>query len=156
MNKDELKLHIELVPQSLWYLNPRTAMGRKEWDKLRKEIYAKYGHRCGVCGAQGRLNCHERWSYDDEAHVQTLVGFIALCDWCHHVKHIGLAGILAMDGKLDYERVIQHFLEVNQCTREEFDRHKTEAFEQWNERNRFPWEANWGAYAPLIASAPNQ
>ena len=27
MNKDELKLHIELVPQSLWYLNPRTAMG---------------------------------------------------------------------------------------------------------------------------------
>ena len=29
MNKDELKLHIELVPQSLWYLNPRTAMGRK-------------------------------------------------------------------------------------------------------------------------------
>jgi len=156
MNKDELKLHIELVPQSLWYLNPRTAMGRKEWDKLRKEIYAKYGHRCGVCGAQGRLNCHERWLYDDEAHVQTLVGFIALCDWCHHVKHIGLAGILAMDGKLDYERVIQHFLEVNQCTREEFDRHKTEAFEQWNERNRFPWEANWGAYAHLIASAPHQ
>ena len=156
MNKDELKLCIELVPQSLWYANPRTAMGQKKWDKLRKEVYAEYDHRCGICGAQGRLNCHERWSYDDEAHVQTLVGFIALCDWCHHVKHIGLAGILAMDGKLDYERVIQHFLEVNQCTREEFDRHKTEAFEQWNERNRSPWEANWGAYAHLMASAPPQ
>ncbi len=36
MNKDELKLHIELVPQSLWYLNPRTAMGRKA-------IYASQG-----------------------------------------------------------------------------------------------------------------
>jgi predicted restriction endonuclease len=46
-------------------------MGRKEWDKLRKEVYAEYGHRCGICGAQGRLNCHERWSYDDETHVQT-------------------------------------------------------------------------------------
>ena len=148
----ELKLQIELVPQPLWYLNPRKAMGPAAWDKLRKEVYAQYGYVCGICGARGRLNCHERWHYDDEAHVQTLVGFIALCDWCHHVKHLGLAGILAQEGKLDYERVIQHFLKVNQCTREEFERHKAGAFEQWNERNRFSWKANWGAYASLMSA----
>ena len=49
----ELKLQIELVPQSLWYLNPRKAMGQTAWDKLRKEVYAQYGHVCGICGAQG-------------------------------------------------------------------------------------------------------
>jgi hypothetical protein len=148
----ELKLCIELVPQSLWYLNPRKTMGQTAWDKLRKGVYAEYGRVCGICGAQGRLNCHERWHYDDEAHVQTLIGFIALCDWCHHIKHIGLAGILAEEGKLDYERVVQHFLEVNQCTREEFERHKAEAFKQWHERNRYPWTANWGAYAYLMSA----
>jgi hypothetical protein len=146
----ELKLSIELVPSSLWFLNPRKAMGRAAWDKLRKEVYAEYKHVCGVCGAQGRLNCHERWIYDDKAHTQTLIGFIALCDWCHHIKHLGLAGILASQGKLDYERLILHFLEVNQCTREEFERYEAEAFSQWNERNRYTWQAAWGAYAYLM------
>ena len=146
-----MKLCIELVPQSLWYLNPRKAMGRVPWDRLRKEVYAQYGQMCGICGAQGKLNCHERWAYNDETHVQALLGFIALCDWCHHIKHIGLAGILAQEGKLEYERVIQHFLAVNQCTREEFEHHKDEAFQQWHERNRSPWAADWGVYAHLIS-----
>lgn len=145
-----LKLSIELVPSSLWFLNPRKAMGRAVWDKLRKEVYAEYKHVCGICGTQGRLNCHERWTYDDEAHVQTLMGFIALCDWCHHIKHLGLAGILAGRGELDYERVIQHFCEVNQCTKEEFVHERNLAFAQWDERNRYTWTADWGAYAYLM------
>ena len=145
-----MKLCIELVPQSLWYLNPRKAMERVPWDTLRKEVYAHYGQVCGICGVQGKLNCHERWGYDDEAHVQTLLGFIALCEWCHHIKHIGLAGILAQEGKLEYERVIQHFLTVNHCTQEEFEQHRNEAFTQWRERNRHTWTADWGAYAHLM------
>lgn len=59
----DMKLCIELVPKSLWYANPRTTMGRPKWDKLRKEVYAQYGHVCGVCGAQGRRNCHA-WTAD--------------------------------------------------------------------------------------------
>jgi hypothetical protein len=147
----ELKLCIELVPVPLWHLNPRRAMGRTAWDKLRKEVYAQYGYKCGICEAQGRLNCHEIWQYDDEAHIQTLIGFIALCEWCHHIKHIGLAGGLAQEGKLDYERLIQHFLDVNQCTREEFELHKKQAFDQWSERSDHAWEVNWGAYASVMS-----
>ena len=148
-----MKLTIELVPKQLWYANPRKAMGQKHWDTLRKQVYAQYGHRCGICGSDARLQCHERWTYDDEKHVQTLTGFIALCEWCHHVKHIGLAGILAEEGKLDYERVITHFCTVNECSREDFTQHHKQAFAEWRERNTHTWTADWGAYAHLMETA---
>ncbi len=46
-----LKLTIELVPTTSWYDNLRKVIPISEWDKLRKRVYAQYGHRCGVCGA---------------------------------------------------------------------------------------------------------
>src|SRR5438132_594011 len=110
-----LKLTIDLVPRTSWYQNLRTAVGRPEWDRIRRQAYADYGHRCGVCGAAGMLNCHELWAYDDTSHVQRSAGFIALCTLCHHVKHIGHAGILASQGKLDFNTIIAHFMHVNAC-----------------------------------------
>lgn len=141
-----LRLSIELVPQTCWYSNMRKVLSRAEWDKLRKQIYAQYEHQCAICGAKGTLHCHEIWLYDDEAHRQTLQGFIALCEWCHHVKHIGLAGILANEGKLDYEQVVAHFLEVNQCNRERFESHRAEAFQQWRGRSRHQWKTDLGIW----------
>ena len=77
---------------------------RRDLHALRRQIYAQYHSCCGICQARGRLSCHEIWHYDDDQHVQTLQGFIALCEWCHHMKHLGLAGVLAGEGKLDYDR----------------------------------------------------
>ncbi len=152
MSEDiRLRLEIELVPSPCWYSNMRKVMTQAQWDKLRKQVYAEYGHRCGICGAHGQLNCHERWSYDDERHIQTLEGYIALCTMCHHVKHIGLAGILASEGKLDYEQVVQHFCTVNSCTREDFELHRSRAFDQWRERSKHDdWQTEFGAYAPTL------
>jgi len=146
----ELKLTIELVPSTSWYNNLRSVLPKSVWDKIRKKTYAKYGYRCGICGAKGRLNCHEIWEYDDQNHVQKLVGFIALCDLCHHVKHIGLASILASEGKLDYERVVEHFMKVNGCDRKTFERHRREAFDQWRERSRYDWNVDLGEYESLV------
>jgi hypothetical protein len=149
-----LPLSIELVPASCWYSNLRNAMSRERWDSLRHQVYAQYQHRCGVCGARpGRLECHEVWRYDDRTHVQTLDGFVALCAWCHHVKHIGLAALLADQGKLDYERVVRHFLRVNRCDRAAFQRHYAAAFAIWNERSRHEWSTDLGAYAALVSRA---
>ena len=145
------KLTIELVPQTSWYANLRNAMPKAQWDRLRKQVYAKYNYRCGVCGASNtRLNCHEIWDYDEHSHVQTLLGFIALCDLCHHVKHIGLAGILAARGQLDYQKVVEHFLAVNKCDRTAFEAHRKWAFEQWVERSTHDWQVELGEYANLI------
>ncbi len=153
MNKresKELKLKIELVPETSWYDNLRKHMDRKDWDKIRHKVYADYGYRCGICGDEGRLNCHEIWEYDDKKHVQKLAGFIALCDMCHHVKHIGLAGILADRGELDYEKVVEHFMKANNCSKNTFLKHRKVAFEQWRERSGHEWQVDLGEYKNII------
>src|SRR5262245_27114426 len=94
----ELRLTTELVPATSWYRNFRMVMPAAAWDQLRRQVYAVQGGRCATCRAAERLHCHEVWTYDDVAHVQRLTGFVALCALCHHVKHLGLAGILAERG----------------------------------------------------------
>lgn len=145
-----LRLCVELVPRPCWYSNIRKAVPRTTWDALRKQAYAQYYYRCGICGAQGRLHCHEIWHYDDEQHVQTLRGFIALCELCHHVKHLGHAGILAGEGKLDYNRVVTHFLTVNACSLEDFEQHRRQEFAQWRKRDKHQWRTDLGTYADRI------
>ena len=152
----KLKLTIELVPKTSWYNNMRKVLPKAEWDRLRKETYAEHGHKCGICGAEGRLNCHEIWEYDDRNHSQRLVGFIALCDLCHHVKHIGLAGILASKGQLDYEKVVEHFMKVNRCGGGRFKKHKKRAFRQWAERSKYAWQVDLGEYEALVRKSKKQ
>lgn len=146
----ELKLKIELVPETSWFKSLREHMSRKDWDSIRKEAYARYGYKCGICGAEGRLNCHEIWEYDDKKHTQKLIGFIALCDMCHHVKHIGYAKILADQGKLNYEEVEEHFMKVNDCDMLTLVSHRARAFEQWDERSKHKWKIDLGEYKNVV------
>ncbi len=146
-----MKLEIELVPSPCWYSNMRNAMPRSKWDKLRKGIYLQYEHRCGICRVSPQqIQCHELWKYDDENHIQILEGFIALCPICHHVKHIGMADVLASEGKLDYNAVVAHFCKVNECSEEDFEQAKKQAFDQWRERSKHLWITDLGKYAHLV------
>lgn len=150
MSYKTVKLQIELVPKTSWGNNLRSAIPPKKWDEIRKSCCAKFNHQCAICGLQGRLGCHEIWEYDDENHVQRLLGFIALCDMCHHVKHIGRAGILASEGKLDFNKLIEHYMAVNQCGRDDFKRHQTEAFAEWRERSKHEWKVDLGVYQNFV------
>jgi hypothetical protein len=145
-----LRLTIELVPTTSWYNNMRKVVSQSAWDKIRKGVYAEYGHRCGICGAEGRLECNEIWEYDDINHIQMLQGFIALCPLCHLVKHIGFAGVQAGKGEIDYEIVVQHFMKVNKCNREDFDQYRIQVIKQWQIRSKYQWEVNLGSYENLI------
>lgn len=146
----KLKLTIELVPSTLWYDNLRKHISEGEWDKIRKRTYAEYGYRCGICEAEGRLNCHEKWIYNDKKKIQKLVGFIPLCDMCHHVKHIGLAGKLASEGKLDYEKVIERFMKVNNCGKKIFEKHRERAFDEWGKRSQHKWHVDLAEYRDVV------
>jgi len=141
------KLTIELVPASAWYSNMRKLVKRSVWDQIRKEVYAAYDHRCGICGADTRLECHEIWEYDDVRHIQRLTGLIALCKLCHFVKHLGLAGILASEGRLDLEVVVAHYMTINKCDREAYQTHKTIAFREWRERSEHEWQVDLGTFS---------
>ena len=143
---NKLKLTIELVPETTWYNNLRNYLGEEAWDKLRREIYVKYGHKCSLCGAKGLLHCHEIWEYDDKNHVQKLVDCVALCKMCHHVKHIGKAGILADEGKLDYNKIVEHFMEVNKCDKTTFNEHYKKIADQWERRSDYKWRVDFSVY----------
>lgn len=147
----ERKLTIELVPSTVWYSSLYRLLPTEVWNNIRSEIIRKKGRKCQVCGkAEGTMNLHEIWAYDDENHVQTLKGFTLLCRMCHHVKHLGLAGILADEGKLDYDQLIEHFCRVNRCTKMEFERLRDAAFELWQNRSACQWKQDFGQYSKFI------
>ncbi|MFI5271986.1 MAG: HNH endonuclease [Ktedonobacterales bacterium] len=135
-----LRLTIELVPATSWGANVRDMLPREAWDRLRRQVYAASQHHCAICGAAGRLHCHELWDYDDARHIQSLRGLVALCALCHAVKHIGHTRLLADQGQLDYERVVAHFLRVNSCDRATFERHRAAAFARFEQRSRYEWQ----------------
>ncbi len=150
MQHETLKLTIDLVPKTCWYTNLRKLMRDSQWDKLRKKVYADAGHLCQICGTGGRLNCHEIWQYDDERRVQKLTGFQALCNMCNFVKHFGMAGMLASQGKLDLAAVIQHFLKVNGVSRELFEAHETEVIRIWRARSERQWQTDLAEWISLV------
>ena len=134
-----IKLTIELVPEPLWGKSLKNLLPKTEWDKVRKEVYATHKHKCEVCDAKGKLICHEVWHYNDKTCTAELRGLVALCEMCNHVKHIGLAGILAREGKLDFDKVIAHFKKVNECDIEMLISHHAEAASQWETRSGIDW-----------------
>jgi hypothetical protein len=125
-------------------------MKRSQWNKLRKEVYSAQDHRCAVCGTGGKLYCHESWEYDEDRRVQRLSGFRALCSMCHHITHFGRAKILAAQGQLDLEVLIEHFMKVNGACRADFETHEKEAFRKWRERSKYLWRTDLGEWASLV------
>ena len=154
---DDFRLTIELVPSTSWGQNLRDLLTRQQWDVLRRMTYKHYRYRCAICQASDTtLSCHEVWEYDDTAHVQKLAGLVALCKWCHHCKHLGYAGILALDGELDYQQVVNHFLRVNDCSLDAFNAHRAQAFQTHKERSQYEWTLDIGKYARLAQSKQEQ
>lgn len=133
-------LTIELVPRGIWYKNLRSMLSHSNWDKLRKEVYKKANYRCEICGGRGDkwpVECHEIWNYDDNVHIQTLTGLIALCPLCHSVKHIGLSQI---HGK--YESARNHLMKVNEWNIEIANAYIVKAFAIWQRRSQHRWTCN--------------
>ena len=149
MNQN-LKLIIELIPHSSWNNNLRSILKPKMWNDVRKKVYIKCNYRCIVCGGGGKLHAHEVWKYDDENHIQSLFDIVALCSKCHAVKHFGHAGIQASQGKLNYENLVRHFMKINNCNRETFEKHRDESFKQFEERSRYEWTLELTRYKNKI------
>jgi len=139
MVKKKLKLTIELVPSSAWQNNLRNILKSHMWKNLRESVYKKSDYKCSICGNAGILHAHEVWEYDDKNHIQKLKDIVALCKDCHAVKHIGLAGLQASKGEINYDRLIKHFIKVNGCDKEAFIKHRSAAFKKFEERSKYDW-----------------
>lgn len=146
-----LKLEMDLVPRTSWTMSLRNSMPRSAWDRLRKEVHARNGFKCQICGSKEKLNCHEHWAFDDKTRIQKLVGLGTICNMCHHVAHFGRSVQLHVAGHLDIEAVIRHFLNVNGCDRATFEKHSKAALALFEERSKYKWRVDFGEYAGLIA-----
>jgi hypothetical protein len=140
------KLSIELVPSSAWNQNLRLALPKGAWEKIRKEVFEKSDNKCVICGKIGKLNCHEVWEYDNKNHVQKLAGFLALCSLCHAVKHLGFAGLAVSKHQGPaFEKLVKHFMKVNNCSRQDFLNHQKEAYQKFEQRSHFEWSLDLNA-----------
>lgn len=63
---------------------------------------------------------------------------------CHHIKHIGLARIMADSDQLNFDDLIRHFMRINNCGRTAFARHKKDVFDKWKERSKHDWQVDLG------------
>lgn len=130
------KLNFELVPDSCWYSNLRSALPKEAWDRIRKKAYARAGGKCMICGAlSSRLDAHEQWEYDDEKGVQRLVNVVAVCRACHEVIHIGRTQLMGREREAS-----EHFMKVNGCTYAEYRKALGEANEKHRDRSRREWQ----------------
>jgi len=134
----KLRLTIELVPSSSWQNNLRSVLKPKMWDEIRKKVYRSSNFKCAVCGKKGKLQAHEIWQFDDERKIQRLTDIIPLCFLCHMTKHIGFASLSG--GKLQNERVIRHFMEVNKVDRTIFQKHFADVMKDFEDRSHYEWQ----------------
>ncbi len=133
-----VKLSVELVPKTCWFSNVRDHVDKNTWDALRSQAYRKAGHRCEVCGGRGSrwpVECHEIFEYDDQAHIQTLIGLVALCPNCHEIKHIGLANIRGRG-----REAREHLAKINGWTPEQTRDYLRDVAARWRERSKHHWQ----------------
>ncbi len=134
MDAKKYKLNFQLVPDGCWCTNLRSALPREVWDRLRRAAYRRAGGKCSICGAEGRLEAHEVWNYDDEKHIQSLADIIAVCPACHEVIHIGRTSLLGREAEAQ-----AHFMKVNGATQSEYHAALGEANRIHAERSRHEW-----------------
>jgi hypothetical protein len=133
-----LRLPCELVPTTSWGSSLAKNLPPAFWQQLRQACLDAANNQCEICGAHdGTLEAHEIWSYDDAAFTQTLVRHIALCKPCHMVKHMARSSKVCTDEQ--FAALVEHFLQVNGCTRDDFERHAREVNEQMKARSQHDW-----------------
>ncbi len=156
----ELKLTIELIPESCWYNNLRTLLGQEKWRGIRRDALYKAGNKCQICEEEtDDLHCHEIWDYDDKKHIQTLKGFIILCYMCHSIKHIGFAFMRLwseMNPKEIENGLIRHFMKINDCGKGVFVSHLMEIGKQQGERNKYSWTTVMDNFLPKKINVPKR
>jgi len=127
------KLNFQLVPSTCWYSNLRSIL--PNWSEISN--YIRKPCKCSICGSEKQMNelhAHEVWSYDDTNHKQSLKSIICVCEDCHNSIHIGHSNVEGIG-----DQALQHYVEVNNITKEQADEDYKEAFRIWSIRSKFKW-----------------
>lgn len=139
--KKQYLLVPELVPVPLWGRSAFKMLGqRAPWIKrIRPDALAESNGACSLCrSSEGRMICHDKWKYDDERAIATLVGFEIHCAMCDVVTHVGRAAITG-SAEVVLLDVLNHLCRINICPPDVAEQILKDALEQWNIRNKKKW-----------------
>lgn len=132
-------LYVDLIPDSCFFVNVRSCVTRRDWQRLRRFVGDRVSWSCEICGARPSgsdgdyLDIHERWQYLD-CGVQRLRRLIALCRGCHGATHFGFA---ELSGRRD--EAMAQLQRVNGWDDAMALAHVDAAFGLWAERNEMLW-----------------
>jgi hypothetical protein len=136
--KNVIPLVPELVPEPLWGRSAHKMLGSKAvWkQQIRGDAMADARNSCSVCkSSDGRMTCHEKWSYDDRQFIATLLGFEIHCAKCDLVVHAGRAFNLGYGAA-----VISHLCAINGWDPEHAMAVIQDAMDVWTKRSRKRWK----------------
>lgn len=132
-------LMFELIPQVMHRKCVRAVLPNDVWRLLRKMTIDANTNRCGECGSNQQLECHEVWRYlppgigdPGGPHVMKLVGLRALCHLCHLGKHIGYA----LRNPASYRQVKKHLMDLYLLPESAFSQLEQLAFAEVAELNK--------------------
>lgn len=140
-----LALRADRLPRTVWGSNLRAFLPRSKWQDLSRRTSERCGQACEVCGQSpdegSGLDCNEMWEFVDldGAHVQRLVGVIAMCDWCHLTQHSGRA-----DNNGRFEDVMMVLMDVNGWTHRRAMQDFDVSVSEFRERSQFAWDLDLG------------
>ncbi|MBZ5751345.1 hypothetical protein [Metabacillus rhizolycopersici] len=130
-------LQVNWKPSAYHYHTVRKAISQTLWKKIRLQVLDAENKTCCTCGyvpnGEGeikKLHVHEIEEYsdihDDEL-ICTLKGLNLICVKCHSFHHWGrTVSVLSKD---QIDGLIEHFMMVNQCTKDDFMEHYREVRE---------------------------
>ncbi|KKN14010.1 hypothetical protein LCGC14_1000490 [marine sediment metagenome] len=125
-NLSKLKLWANTVPKQTFQVNLWHVLSEKDGDIIRTVIYKRDNYRCQICGKKSvQIHAHEQWKFDYSKELQILEDIISLCTPCHYNIHLGYSGGFE---KSEREKVITHWCNINQKTREDFSAYVLNVF----------------------------
>ena len=67
------------------------------------------------------------------------------------VKHMGRSSRLAAQGIIDMKALAEHFMEVNECTLDDFESHSREVSTEFQRRSEHEeWTVDWGPFQQYV------
>lgn len=139
--KHFVPFHVDMIPATSWGASLANLLEQHSWKMLRREVFQRAGRVCEICGqADGPIECHELWKFDDEKrdesgwHRQTLQKMMCLCHDCHEMFHPGLAQINAREKECADRRRA-----VNAWTKKDHDVATAQMMKKFDQRSQKRW-----------------
>lgn len=134
-------LRADRLPHTVWGSNLRAFLPRGRWQELSRLTSELSDGRCEICSREPKpeaaLDCNEIWEFVDAdgAHIQRLVGVIAMCEWCHLTQHSGRANNMGR-----FEDVMAVLMGLNGWTHRRAMQDFDASVAEFAERSQHAWD----------------